>query len=130
MTTDCALEVIDLSVSYGIVPAVKSISFTVHRGLITTIIGSNGSGKSTTMKALTGLLSSAAKRMTLFGENISGIETDVLVKRGLVLVPEGRRLFKSMTVAENLQMGAYQRSDKQAIARDLERTLEYFPALR
>lgn len=130
MKTDYALKVTDLVVNYGIVPAVKGISFSVARGKITTIIGSNGSGKSTTMKALTGLLPSQSTSLELFGKNISHTETDVLVKQGLVLVPEGRRLFKSMTVTENLQMGAFQRSDKVAIARDFEQTLEYFPALR
>ncbi|NQW84633.1 MAG: ABC transporter ATP-binding protein [Alcaligenaceae bacterium] len=130
MKTDYALKVTDLVVNYGIVPAVKGISFSVARGKITTIIGSNGSGKSTTMKALTGLLPSQSTSIELFGKNISHTETDVLVKQGLVLVPEGRRLFKSMTVTENLQMGAFQRSDKVAIARDFEQTLEYFPALR
>jgi branched-chain amino acid transport system ATP-binding protein len=82
------------------------------------------------MKALTGLLPSQSAGIELFGKNIHHTETDVLVKQGLVLVPEGRRLFKSMTVTENLQMGAFQRSDKVAIARDFEQTLEYFPALR
>ena len=130
MTTEHALAVTDLVVNYGIVPAVKGISFAVARGRITTIIGSNGSGKSTTMKALTGLLASHSGQVQLFGQNIFGVETDVLVRRGLVLVPEGRRLFKNMTVAENLQMGAFQRVDKQAIARDFERALDYFPALR
>jgi len=130
MTTDYALKVTDLVVNYGIVPAVKDISFSVARGKITTIIGSNGSGKSTTMKALTGLLPSQSTGIELFGKSISHTETDALVKQGLILVPEGRRLFKSMTVAENLQMGAFQRSDKAAIARDFEQTLEYFPALR
>jgi branched-chain amino acid transport system ATP-binding protein len=130
MTTEYALKVNDLVVNYGIVPAVKGISFSVTRGKITTIIGSNGSGKSTTMKALTGLLPSQSAGIELFGQNIRHTETDVLVKQGLVLVPEGRRLFKSMSVTENLQMGAFQRSDKVAIARDFERTLEYFPALR
>jgi branched-chain amino acid transport system ATP-binding protein len=130
MTTEYALKVTDLVVNYGIVPAVKGISFSVARGKITTIIGSNGSGKSTTMKALTGLLPSQSAGIELFGKNIRQTETDVLVQQGLVLVPEGRRLFKSMTVTENLQMGAFQRSDKVAIARDFEQTLEYFPALR
>ena len=130
MTSEYALKVTDLVVNYGIVPAVKGISFSVTRGKITTIIGSNGSGKSTTMKALTGLLPSQSAGIELFGQNISHTETDVLVKHGLVLVPEGRRLFKSMTVTENLQMGAFQRADKTAIARDFEQTLEYFPALR
>jgi branched-chain amino acid transport system ATP-binding protein len=130
MTNDYALEVKDLVVNYGIVPAVKGISFTLARGQITTIIGSNGSGKSTTMKALTGLLPSHSGHIQLFGQNILGTPTDTLVKQGLILVPEGRRLFKSMTVTENLQMGAFQRSDQQGIAVDFERTLEYFPALR
>ena len=130
MTTEHALEVSDLVINYGIVPAVKGVNFSVARGRITTIIGSNGSGKSTTMKALTGLLAAQSGAIQLYGKNIRGTPTDVLVQQGLVLVPEGRRLFKSMTVAENLQMGAYQRSDQSAIARDFERSLEYFPALR
>ena len=130
MTTEHALEVSDLVINYGIVPAVKGVNFSVARGRITTIIGSNGSGKSTTMKALTGLLAAQSGTIQLYGKNIRGTPTDLLVQQGLVLVPEGRRLFKSMTVAENLQMGAYQRSDQSAIARDFERSLEYFPALR
>ncbi len=130
MTDAHALEVSDLVVNYGIVPAVKGISFSVTRGLITTIIGSNGSGKSTTMKALTGLLPLQSGRIQLFGQETEGQETDTLVRQGLVLVPEGRRLFKNMTVAENLEMGAYQRSDRRAIQQDFEQTLEYFPALR
>ena len=130
MTDERALEVSDLVVNYGIVPAVKGISFSVTRGLITTIIGSNGSGKSTTMKALTGLLPLHSGRVQLFGQATHGQETDALVRQGLVLVPEGRRLFKNMTVAENLEMGAYQRSDRRAIQEDFEQTLEYFPALR
>ena len=130
MTIEHALEVSDLVINYGIVPAVKGINFSVAHGRITTIIGSNGSGKSTTMKALTGLLAAQSGTIKLYGKNIRGTPTDILVQQGLVLVPEGRRLFKSMTVAENLQMGAYQRSDQSAIARDFERSLEYFPALR
>lgn len=130
MTDERALEVSDLVVNYGIVPAVKGISFSVTRGLITTIIGSNGSGKSTTMKALTGLLPLHSGRVQLFGQATHGQETDALVRQGLVMVPEGRRLFKNMTVAENLEMGAYQRSDRRAIQEDFEQTLEYFPALR
>jgi len=129
MTEERALKVTDLVVNYGIVPAVKGISFSVERGLITTIIGSNGSGKSTTMKALTGLLPLKSGRIQLFGQETHDHETDALVRQGLVLVPEGRRLFKNMTVAENLQMGAYQRSDQRAIKLDFEKTLEYFPAL-
>ncbi|MEI6113206.1 MAG: ABC transporter ATP-binding protein [Burkholderiales bacterium] len=130
MTAPNALEVTNLVVNYGIVPAVQDISFSVRKGAITTIVGSNGSGKTTTMKALTGLLAAQSGKIVMNGQNITGLPTDVLVKRGLVLVPEGRRLFKGMTVAENLQMGAFQRRDASEVAHDLERVLTYFPALR
>ena len=130
MTAQNALEVTNLVVSYGIVPAVQDISFSVRKGAITTIVGSNGSGKTTTMKALTGLLAAQSGKIVMNGQDITGLPTDVLVKRGLVLVPEGRRLFKGMTVAENLQMGAFQRRDASEVAHDLERVLTYFPALR
>ena len=130
MTVPNALEVTNLVVSYGVVPAVQDISFSVRKGAITTIVGSNGSGKTTTMKALTGLLAAQAGKVAMYGQDITGLPTDALVKRGLVLVPEGRRLFKAMTVAENLQMGAFQRRDHREIAHDLERVLTYFPALR
>ena len=130
MTVPNALEVTNLVVSYGVVPAVQNISFSVRKGAITTIVGSNGSGKTTTMKALTGLLAAQAGKVAMYGQDITGLPTDALVKRGLVLVPEGRRLFKAMTVAENLQMGAFQRRDHREIAHDLERVLTYFPALR
>ena len=130
MTAPNALEVSNLVVSYGIVPAVQDISFAVRKGAITTIVGSNGSGKTTTMKALTGLLAAQSGRIVMDGQDITGLPTDILVKRGLVLVPEGRRLFKGMTVAENLQMGAFQRTNPGEVAHDLERVLTYFPALR
>lgn len=130
MTAPNALEVTNLVVNYGIVPAVQDISFSVRKGAITTIVGSNGSGKTTTMKALTGLLAAQSGKIVMNGQDITGLPTDVLVKRGLVLVPEGRRLFKGMTVAENLQMGAFQRRDASEVAHDLERVLTYFPALR
>ena len=119
MTAPNALEVSNLVVSYGIVPAVQDISFAVRKGAITTIVGSNGSGKTTTMKALTGLLAAQSGRIVMDGQDITGLPTDILVKRGLVLVPEGRRLFKGMTVAENLQMGAFQRTNTGEVAHDL-----------
>lgn len=130
MTERLALEVTGLAVSYGIVPAVSDVSFAIEHGAITTIVGSNGAGKSTIMKALTGLVKPAAGRIRLFGQDIAGAEPDDLVARGLALVPEGRRLFTTMSVAENLEMGAYRREDASATARDRERVLEYFPVLR
>ncbi len=129
MSEAIALSVKDLVVRYGNVPAVNGASFSVRKGSVTSIVGSNGAGKSTIMKALTGLLQPASGQVSLFGESVTGLEPDALVSRGLVLVPEGRRLFKTMTVAENLEMGAYLRNDAGAIAADLERVLAYFPAL-
>lgn len=125
-----ALEVKDLVVKYGIVPAVNGISFSVKRGMIATIVGSNGAGKSTTMKALTGLLKPNSGSVRLYGDEITGLAPDALVERGLVLVPEGRRLFKEMTVGENLEMGAYRQSDTAVIKRNFEHALELFPALK
>ncbi len=130
MSEAIALSVKDLVVRYGNVPAVNGASFSVRRGSVTAIVGSNGAGKSTIMKALTGLLKPASGEVRLFGEAVAGLEPDALVSRGLVLVPEGRRLFKTMTVAENLEMGAFLRTDEAAIAADLERVLAYFPALK
>ncbi len=125
-----ALAVADLIVRYGPVPAVDGVSFTIAAGAITTIIGSNGAGKSTIMKALTGLVKPAAGQVLLYGNDVTGAEPDELVRQGLSLVPEGRRLFASMTVVENLQIGAHTRRDEAAVARDLERVLDYFPVLR
>ncbi|MDP1693684.1 MAG: ABC transporter ATP-binding protein [Burkholderiaceae bacterium] len=130
MTHAAALEVSGLVVRYGQVPAVDGVSFSLARGQITTIIGSNGAGKSTLMKTIAGLVKPHAGAVRLFGEEVTGLAPDALVQRGLALVPEGRRLFTSMTVAENLQTGAYSRRDRHAVASDLERVLVYFPALR
>ena len=124
------LEVTGLCVSYGIVPALDNVGFSLVRGAITTIVGSNGAGKSTILKALTGLVKPAAGSVRLFGEDIAGQERDAIVARGLSLVPEGRRLFGSMTVAENLELGAYRRRDVAAVGRSREQVLDYFPALR
>ncbi|NYT62511.1 ABC transporter ATP-binding protein [Alcaligenaceae bacterium] len=130
MSTETVLEVKDLVVKYGIVPAVNGTSFSVKRGMIASIVGSNGAGKSTIMKALTGLLKPNSGSVQLYGEDVTGMEPDALVARGLVLVPEGRRLFKEMSVGENLEMGAYRQSDQMLVKRNLERVLELFPALQ
>ncbi len=131
MTTgDSVLSVEGLAVDYGKVRAVSDIKLEVRRGRIATMIGSNGAGKTTVLKAITGLVKPAAGRILLNGEDLTGLEADRIVGRGVSLVPEGRRLFPSMTVLENLELGAYLRSDTGAIGRDLERILNYFPALR
>lgn len=130
MTSESILRVENLKVSYGVVPAIRNVSFTVQKGSITTIIGSNGAGKSTIMKALTGLVKASGGTITLFDHDVTNHETDDLVRRGIVLVPEGRRLFKSMTVLENLELGAYQRRDAAAVEHQKEKVLTYFPALK
>jgi len=124
------LSVEDLSVDYGKVRAVSDINLTVQRGKIATMIGSNGAGKTTILKAITGLVKPASGRIFFDGQNIAGMEADRVVGCGISLVPEGRRLFPSMTVLENLELGAYLRKDAGAVRRDLERTLDYFPALK
>jgi branched-chain amino acid transport system ATP-binding protein len=126
---DAVLEVSGLSVSYGVVPAVEDVSFTVRRGSITTIIGSNGAGKTTILKALVGLVPPRQGVVRFQGTELRGSSVNQIVARGIALVPEGRRLFKQMTVRENLMTGAYARRDRTAILADLERVLGYFPAL-
>jgi branched-chain amino acid transport system ATP-binding protein len=125
-----SLRIQSLSVAYGAVTALRDVSVEVASGVITTIIGSNGAGKTTLMKAVAGLLPQAAGRILYNDEEISGLRPSQVVSKGVALVPEGRRLFASMTVAENLATGAYSRIDKVAIARDLDRVLDRFPILR
>lgn len=130
MAHEYSVEVRALAVRYGIVPALRDVSLTVRKGQIVTIIGANGAGKSTLMKAVSGLLKPASGKVRLFGEDVTGLSAEKLVPRGLSLVPEGRRLFGAMTVRENLELGAYSRPSAASMARDLERTLSYFPDLR
>lgn len=125
-----SLEISDLSVRYGKVPALHGASIRICKGQVVTIIGANGAGKSTLMKAIMGLVKPVSGRVVLLGEEITGLEPDRIVPRGIALVPEGRRLFTPMTVQENLEMGAYRRSDPNAVARDMERVLQYFPDLK
>ena len=130
MSADAAiLDVADLIVAYGKVQAVSGVSFKVRGGSITTIIGSNGAGKTTILKALVGLLTPSAGRVRFVGADIAGHSVDDVVARGIALVPEGRRLFKLMTVRENLLTGAYLRRDTAAISADMARALGYFPVL-
>lgn len=124
------LEVNDLSVAYGKIVAVKGISFTVEKGEIVTLIGSNGAGKSTTLRTISGLLAPKSGTVTFKGELISGLQGHDVVKKGITQSPEGRRIFPRMTVSENLDLGAFLRNDKSEIAADYDRVLELFPRLR
>ena len=122
------LEIKDLSVSYGGIEAIKNISLDVEAGSIVTLIGSNGAGKSSTLRAIAGIVKAKSGEVLFEGENILGLSPDQIVKRGVTLVPEGRHVFPNLTVAENLHVGAYLRHDD--IKPDLEYVYELFPRLK
>ncbi|MBP3980541.1 ABC transporter ATP-binding protein [Acidovorax sp. JG5] len=124
------LRVKGLKVAYGGIQAVKGVDFEVREGELVSLIGSNGAGKTTTMKAITGTLPINDGDIEYLGESIKGKGAWDLVKKGLVMVPEGRGVFARMTITENLQMGAYIRNDKAGIAADIEKMFTIFPRLR
>ncbi|WP_415753340.1 ABC transporter ATP-binding protein [Nocardioides sp. Kera G14] len=124
------LELKDVHVSYGNIAAVKGLSLTVNEGEIVTLIGSNGAGKSTTLRTISGLLRPKKGQVTFEGKAIQGMPADRIVNLGIAQSPEGRRIFPRMTVAENLDLGAFLRKDKAAVAEDMEAMLELFPRLR
>ena len=123
------LELKNVEAAYGNIKALKGISLSVPEGKIVTLIGANGAGKSTTMKTIMGVMKPVAGEVIFKGENISGKKTHRIVKRGLVLVPEGRQILQNMTVRENLEMGAFQRKDEKGIEEDLAKVFERFPRL-
>ena len=124
------LEIDRLEVVYGKSLAVQDISISVPQGGIVTIIGANGSGKSTTLNAMMGIVRPSAGTVMYDGESITDMQTASRVKRGLVLVPEGRRLFPYLSVYRNLMLGATQRKDRDGVANDLEFVYELFPKLK
>jgi branched-chain amino acid transport system ATP-binding protein len=124
------LEVRDLRVLYGKSVAIHDISLAVPQGGIVTLIGSNGAGKSTTLNAVLGMVNSTEGSVVFDGEDVTGIPTAERVKKGLVLVPEGRHLFPYLSVYKNLLLGAVQRKDKNGIQEDLEFVFELFPILK
>ncbi len=124
------LEVKDLVVSYGGIEALKGISFSVDEGQIVTLIGANGAGKSTTLRAITGIVPVKGGTSTYNGEDITGMDTQKVVERGIALVPEGRRVFANLTVLENLKIGAYLRKDTAQIQKDIEYIYKLFPRLQ
>ena len=123
------LEVKGLCCRYGKVTAVHDVTLTVQAGELVTLIGANGAGKTTTLRAISGLLSPAAGCITFEGENIAGTPARHILARGIAHCPEGRRVFPEMTVQENLDMGAYLRSDAKAVAEDMQEVFERFPVL-
>jgi branched-chain amino acid transport system ATP-binding protein len=124
------LKVKGLQVAYGGIQAVKGVDMEVHEGELVSLIGSNGAGKTTTMKAITGTQALQAGDIEYLGRSIQGQGPWDLVKQGLAMVPEGRGVFTRMTITENLQMGAFIRSDNAGIAEDIDKMFTLFPRLR
>ena len=127
---DPMLTVDNLQVYYGNIAAVKGISLKVYEGEIVTLIGGNGAGKSTTMRTISGLLRAKRGEITFEGKRISHMKGHEVAERGIAQSPEGRRIFPRMTVTENLELGAFLRKDKAAIAADMERVFDLFPRLK
>lgn len=123
------LKVKDLSVHYGVIQAINGIDFEVNEGEIVSLIGANGAGKSTILKAITGLHPSSQGEILFNEQPIQQVSTKKIVEAGISLVPEGRHVFSGMTVLENLELGAYLRKDKEGIKEDLEMIYERFPVL-
>ena len=124
------LEIKDLHVSYGGIRALKGIDLTVEEGQIVTLIGANGAGKSTTLRAISGLQKPQSGSILYGGEELVGLPAKEIVRRGIIHVPEGRRVFPDMTVAENLKIGAFLRTDKDGIAHDMDYVYSLFPRLK
>jgi branched-chain amino acid transport system ATP-binding protein len=130
LNTPVMLKVSDITVGYGAITAVKGLSFEVREGEIVSLIGSNGAGKSTTLRTISGLMHPKSGGIEFRGEKIDGMPGHEIVARGLCHSPEGRRIFPRMTVDENLDLGAYLRKDSAAVKESRERVLELFPRLR
>ncbi len=123
------LKLSALEANYGAVRALQGISMNVEEGAVVALLGANGAGKSTTLKVISGMVQASAGSIEFAGESLVGKTPNQIVSMGIAHVPEGRRIFKDLTVSENLRMGAYSRSDKQGIAQDLDMVLELFPRL-
>src|SRR5688572_6542783 len=119
-----------VNVFYGGIHALRSVSLTVQSGEVVTLFGSNGAGKSTTLRAITGLVTPVSGRIVFEGSDITGLPAHQLVARGISMAPEGRGIFANLTVLENLEMGAYLVKDRAQVARDIERGFTLFPRLR
>jgi branched-chain amino acid transport system ATP-binding protein len=124
------LKIKDLHVSYGNIPAIHGLSLEVPQGRIVTLIGANGAGKSTTLRAISGLIKVRSGQVEYDGQNIANLPPNKIVARGLCHVPEGRMVFPNLTIEENLKMGAYLRRDKDGIREDMEYGFTIFPRLK
>jgi branched-chain amino acid transport system ATP-binding protein len=130
MSVTVLLELNDVHAYYGNIRALKGISLTVDRGEIVTLIGSNGAGKTTTLRTVLGTVRPLRGTVTFDGKRIDKVPTHRIARLGIAQSPEGRRIFAPMTVLENLELGAFSRTDREAIPQDMERVLALFPRLR
>ncbi|MBO5935095.1 MAG: ABC transporter ATP-binding protein [Clostridia bacterium] len=124
------LEVRDLNVFFGVIQAIKNISFDVNQGEVVALIGANGAGKTTTLHTVTGLLPAASGKITLDGKDLGKVPAHKIVSMGMAHVPEGRRVFAALSVYDNLKLGAFTRKDKKEIEDSLEMVFEAFPRLK
>ena len=124
------LKVQKLSVSYGAINALREINFNVEQGEIISLIGSNGAGKTTTLHAVSNIIKKRGGKIEFEGEDITNLAPDQIVRRRLIQVPEGRRIFLNLSVRDNLEMGAFTRNDKSGIKADMEKVFELFPRLK
>ena len=127
--SEAILKVDNMEAHYGKIAALKGISFEVRQGQIVTLLGSNGAGKSTTLKTLSGLMRPTAGKIIFYGEDITKMPPHEIVKRGLIHLPEGRRIFKDLTVTENLELGSFQLKDELERKRRINHVFERFPIL-
>ncbi len=124
------LSVSGLKVAYGAVEAVRGIELSIEQGELVALLGANGAGKSSSLNALIGLVPASGGRVSFLSEDITGLPTEQLVRKGMTLSPEGRRVFASLTVGENLRIGAYGRMDRRSLSESYERVFSLFPILK
>ncbi len=124
------LQVENLEVSYGAINALRNVSFHVEQGEIISLIGSNGAGKTTTLHAISNIIKKRAGKILFEGEDITSLAPDAIVRKNLIQVPEGRRIFLNLSVRDNLEMGAFTRGDKDGIRCDMQKVFELFPRLK
>ena len=124
------LRVENIDVCYGIIPAVRELTLTVGQGQIVTLVGANGAGKTTTLKAIMGVLFPREGTIYYVDEDITRLPADKRVRKGIVLIPEGRHVFSKLSVRDNLTLGAYHRTDREGVRKDRERIYELFPMLK